>query len=221
MADIYVFMGPPGAGKGSMGELFCGETGVVHVSTGDLLRAEMAAGSELGTQVKELIAKGQLVSDDIVAAMVEKRLAQKDIREHGCLLDGFPRTVPQAEVLDGILSKLGHRMAAVLLIEADEEMLVKRMTSRRMCSNKDCGAIYNILSLPPKQEGICDRCGQKLYQRADDSEETARNRMTVYQKQTAPLIDFYSRKGQLVRTVSDDSGIDACYQRLRGVLHMA
>ena len=221
MADIYVFMGPPGAGKGSMGELFCGETGVVHVSTGDLLRAEMAAGSELGTQVKELIAKGQLVSDDIVAAMVEKRLAQKDICEHGCLLDGFPRTVPQAEVLDGILSKLGHRMAAVLLIEADEEMLVKRMTSRRMCSNKDCGAIYNILSLPPKQEGICDRCGQKLYQRADDSEETARNRMTVYQKQTAPLIDFYSRKGQLVRTVSDDSGIDACYQRLRGVLHMA
>ena len=221
MADIYVFMGPPGAGKGSMGELFCGETGVVHVSTGDLLRAEMAAGSELGTQVKELIAKGQLVSDDIVAAMVEKRLGQKDICEHGCLLDGFPRTVPQAEVLDGILSKLGHRMAAVLLIEADEEMLVKRMTSRRMCSNKNCGAIYNILSLPPKIEGICDRCGQKLYQRADDSEETARNRMTVYQKQTAPLIDFYSRKGQLVRTVSDDSGIDACYQRLRGVLHMA
>ncbi len=221
MADIYVFMGPPGAGKGSMGELFCGETGVVHVSTGDLLRAEMAAGSELGMQVKELIAKGQLVSDDIVAAMVEKRLGQKDIREHGCLLDGFPRTVPQAEVLDGILSKLGHRMAAVLLIEADEEMLVKRMTSRRMCSNKDCGAIYNILSLPPKTEGICDRCGQKLYQRADDSEETARNRMTVYQKQTAPLIDFYSRKGQLVRTVSDDSGIDACYQRLRRVLHMA
>ena len=148
MADIYVFIGPPGAGKGTVGEMFCEKTKAVHVSTGDILRQEMAAGTDLGNKVKGIIAAGGLVSDDIVAEMVENRLKKDDIVANGCLLDGFPRTVPQAEALKGILQRTNHRMAAVVLIEADNEMLITRLTSRRMCSNKACGAIFNIIFDP-------------------------------------------------------------------------
>ena len=154
MADAYIFIGPPGAGKGTLGDIFCERTGVIHVSTGQLLRDEMAAGSDLGKQVKDIIAAGKLVSDDIVAAMVKNRLAKADIKAHGCLLDGFPRTVPQAETLEKILAEGNDRMAAVVLIEADRNMLMGRLTSRRLCSNKECGAIYNVISQPPKKEGV-------------------------------------------------------------------
>ena len=218
MSDAYVFLGPPGAGKGTLGEKFCAEKGVVHISTGDLLRQEMASGSELGLKVKDLIASGALVSDDIVAAMVEKRLKCADVVEHGCLLDGFPRTVSQAETLNGILSRCGHKMAAVVLIEADKAMLLTRLTARRMCSNKACGAIYNIIALPPKVEGICDRCGAKLYQRSDDSEATVSNRLKVYDEQTAPLIDYYEKAGSLVRMKSSDGTPDENYAILKAAL---
>ncbi len=214
MADVYVFLGPPGAGKGTLGDVFCEKTGVMHISTGQLLRDEMAAGTELGTQVKEIIASGALVSDEIVAKMVANRLQKEDIKAHGCLLDGFPRTVPQAGMLEKILADGGDRMAAVVLIEADREMLMGRLTSRRVCSNKACGATFNVLTLPPKVEGVCDKCGQPLIQRSDDSEETAKKRLAVYESETAPLVDFYDKKGQLVRTVSTNTTIEENYARL-------
>ena len=218
MADAYIFIGPPGAGKGTLGDIFCEKTGVVHVSTGQLLRDEMAAGSELGKQVKDIIAAGKLVSDDIVAEMVKNRLAKADIKAHGCLLDGFPRTVPQAETLEKILADGGDRMAAVVLIEADRKMLMGRLTSRRMCSNKECGAIYNVISQPPKKEGVCDKCGAALYQRSDDTEATAIDRLKVYEEQTAPLVNFYASKGQLVKITSKDVPAEENYKELAKVL---
>ena len=218
MADVYVFLGPPGAGKGTLGDVFCEKTGVVHISTGQLLRDEMAAGTDLGAQVKGIIAAGGLVSDEIVAKMVANRLQKEDIKAHGCLLDGFPRTVPQAGMLEKILADGGDRMAAVVLIEADREMLMGRLTSRRVCSNKACGATFNVLTLPPKVEGVCDKCGQPLIQRSDDSEETAKKRLAVYESETAPLVDFYDKKGQLVRTVSTNTTIEENYARLMKVI---
>ena len=218
MANAYIFIGPPGAGKGTLGDIFCEKTGVIHVSTGQLLRDEMAAGSELGKQVKDIIAAGKLVSDDIVAAMVKNRLAKADIKAHGCLLDGFPRTVPQAETLEKILADGGDRRAAVVLIEADRAMLMGRLTSRRLCSNKECGAIYNVISQPPKKEGVCDKCGAPLYQRSDDTEATAIDRLKVYEEQTAPLVNFYASKGQLVKITSKDIPAEENYKALASVL---
>ncbi len=218
MADIYVFIGPPGVGKGTLGEMFCEETKAVHVSTGDLLRQEMAAGTELGNKVKGIIAEGGLVSDDIVAEMVEGRLQKDDIVAKGCLLDGFPRTVPQAEALRDILKRTGHKMAAVVSIEADQQMLITRLTARRMCTNKECGAIFNVVAMPPKTEGICDKCGAKLYQRSDDTKEAALHRLDVYAKQTAPLIDFYKKEGKLIRSTSRDLPAEANYANLKAAL---
>ena len=220
MAGVYIFIGPPGAGKGTMGDIFCEKTGVVHISTGQLLRDEMTNGTELGKKVKDIIAAGALVSDEIVAEMVKNRLAKQDILEHGCLLDGFPRTVAQADMLDKIIADSPLSMAGVLLIEADNEMLMGRLTSRRMCSNKACGAIYNVISLPSKKEGICDKCGAPLIQRSDDSEETAKQRLNVYEAQTAPLIGYYEAKGVLVRTRSTNSSLEENYSRLEKALNL-
>jgi adenylate kinase len=218
MAKVYVFLGPPGAGKGTLGELFCRDSGVIHVSTGQLLREEMAQDTALGRQVKDLITRGELVSDDIAAAMVARRLAQPDSKARGVLLDGFPRTVPQAEMLGRILADNGDVMAVVLLIEADAAMLIARLSARRVCPNKQCEAIYNVQTKPPRREGICDRCGSALVQRSDDSEETARERLRVYEKQTKPLVDYYQGKGQLVRMQSADVAVEVNYGTLKAAL---
>jgi len=215
----YVFLGPPGAGKGTLGAVFCKGEGTIHVSTGQLLRDEMAAGSDLGKEVKELIASGKLVSDEIVTKMVANRLAKADIQAHGCLLDGYPRTLAQAEHLDKILADLNSELTATVLIEADRSLLLARLTSRRMCSNKKCGAIYNTRSLKPKKENICDKCGSKLYQRSDDSEETALGRLKVYDKHTAPLIKYYEDEGKLIRTTSVDGSVEDNYKDLLSVLN--
>ncbi len=215
----YVFLGPPGAGKGTLGEFFCERTGLIHVSTGQLLRDEMAAGTELGLQVKGLIGSGALVSDEIVTAMVAKRIAQKDIREHGCLLDGYPRTVPQANSLKTIFADNNSSLTAAVLIDSDRELLMTRLTARRMCSNRECGAIYNLQTHRPCKEGICDRCGSALYQRADDSEKTASERLRVYDQQTAPLIDYYRKEGLLVVTVSKDTTVDENYNDMLKALN--
>ena len=175
------------------------------------MRDEMAAGTKLGIQVKELIAAGTLVSDEIVTAMVAKRIAQNDIQKHGCLLDGYPRTVPQANSLKKIFADNNSSLTAAVLIDANRDMLMTRLTARRMCSNKECGAIYNLQTHKPLKEGICDRCGSALFQRDDDSEKTAGERLRIYDQQTAPLIDYYRKEGLLIVTVSKDVPIDENY----------
>jgi adenylate kinase len=216
----YVFLGPPGAGKGTLGELFCERNGLVHVSTGQLLRDEKAAGTELGLRIKELLAAGSLVPDEIVTAMVAKRIAQNDIEKHGCLLDGYPRTVPQADSLKQIFADNHSSLTAAVLIDADREMLMTRLTARRMCSNKECGAIYNLQTHKPLKEGICDRCGSALFQRDDDSEKTASERLRVYDQQTAPLIEYYRKEGLLVVTVSKDAPVDENYSNMLKALNL-
>jgi len=220
MARTYIFLGPPGAGKGTLGEIFCERTGAIHISTGQLLRDEMAAGSELGKQVKELIASGALVSDEIVTAMVASRLAKADIAQHGALLDGYPRTVAQARSLDEILAANKMESGAAVLVDAPREILMQRLTGRRMCSNKECGAIYNIYNMAPKQEGKCDRCGADLYQRSDDTEATVRGRLKVYDEQTAPVIDYYKGKDALVVVQNSDAPVAENYAHLAEALKL-
>lgn len=218
MANNYVFLGPPGAGKGTLGEMFCQRTGLIHVSTGQLLRDEMAAGSDLGKHVKNLIATGALVSDDIVTAMVAKRVAQTDIHEKGSLLDGYPRTAAQADSLQKIFTDNGTALTAAVLIDAERKMLSNRLTARRICSNKSCGAIYNLQTAIPKTAGICDRCGSTLYQRSDDSAETARDRLKVYDEQTAPLIQYYRKLNKLISMESKDIPAEQNYATMLAAL---
>lgn len=216
--DSYVFLGPPGVGKGSLGELFSKRRGLVHISTGALFREEMSAESSLGKQVKELVAAGTLVPDELVSEMLGKRISQEDVMSQGGLLDGYPRTLQQADMLQKILEGLGRSLAAVVLIDADKELLLTRLTSRRICTNKECAAIYNIQTNPPKVENICDRCSSALYQRADDSMETALERLKIYEEQTAPLIDYYKKLGLLVVTKSEDVSVEENYEALQAVL---
>ena len=220
MSNAYIFLGPPGAGKGTLGEIFCQRTGVIHISTGQLLRDEMAAGTELGNQVKSLIASGALVGDEIVTAMVASRLAKADAQEKGVLLDGYPRTVAQAESLKQILADTGIAMGAAVMVDAPREILMKRLTGRRMCTNKECGAIYNIYNVAPAKEGICDRCGAELYQRSDDTEATVLGRLKVYDEQTAPVIGFYEAEKSLVVVENADTTIEENYKRLLGALKL-
>lgn len=218
MSKAYIFLGAPGAGKGTLGEIFCKKTGVIHISTGQLLRDEMSAGTELGKTVKELIASGALVSDEIVTAMVDSRLSKSDAQEQGVMLDGYPRTTAQAESLTGILSKHGYETGVAVLVDTPREILMQRLTGRRLCSNKECGASYNVFTAPSKVEGICDKCGAKLIQRADDTEETAINRLKIYDTQTAPVIDYYRNRGELKVSPNADAPIEENYARLRAIL---
>ncbi|MCF7853545.1 MAG: adenylate kinase [Candidatus Pacebacteria bacterium] len=193
----YVFLGPPGAGKGTMADMLSEQFGFVHVSTGDILREEMASGSELGRQAQQFVNSGHLVTDEVVAAIVSRKLSDPQAALNGVILDGYPRTVKQADLLDGALEENSLTLDAVVLFEVERELLLQRLTARRIC--RGCGAVYNLLYDPPAEDDVCDRCGVELYQRSDDSEETAKQRLNVYQEQTAPLIDFYERRGQLIR----------------------
>lgn len=194
----YVFLGPPGAGKGTLGAMLCETRGNIHVSTGDILRAEQAGDSALGREVAACMQGGGLVHDELVGRLVRKRLAQADIAAAGFLLDGFPRTVPQAEILDALLVDIGLRLDRVVLFEVDRNLLFRRMTGRRLCPA--CGAIYNIFFMPPQRDGVCDRCpGIALVERPDDNPDTVRNRLAVYEIRTAPLIEHYEAQGLLSR----------------------
>ncbi len=209
-----VLLGAPGSGKGTQAKLIVEKYGIPQISTGDLLRAAVAAGTELGKRAKAAMEAGELVSDDIVLGMIRERLAEPDT-EKGFILDGFPRNLAQAEALDRLLDELGKPLQAALLIDVPFDALLKRLTGRLTCEK--CGAVYNIYTNPPKQDGICDKCGGKLIHRADDNEETIRNRLQVYEQQTAPLIDYYERQGKLHR-IDGEGEIDAIFQAVSAVL---
>ena len=200
-----VFLGPPGVGKGTIAKELSLKTSLIHISTGDLFRSEMRNSTELGLKAKDYIEKGQLVPDSIVADIVTSRLNNKDCSV-GFLLDGFPRTLAQAELLEEKLNDFGKQLDCAVLLYASKELIFKRLTARLMC--RDCGASFNKIYLPPKVEGVCDLCGGELYQRKDDSLETAKERFEVYEQQTAPLIDFYSKKNILLKIESDGNKDD-------------
>lgn len=189
-----VLMGLPGAGKGTQAEKIVEKYNIPHISTGDMFRAAIKDGTELGLQAKSYMDKGELVPDEVTIGIVRERLGKNDT-DKGFLLDGFPRTVAQAEALEKILKELNKEIDYVINIHVDQEILMERLTGRRICKN--CGATYHLVFNPPKEEGICDKCGGNLYQRADDNAETVGNRLEVNLKQTKPLLDFYKSKGYL------------------------
>ncbi len=198
-----VLMGLPGAGKGTQAEKIVEKYGIPHISTGDMFRAAMKEGTELGLKAKSFMDKGELVPDDVTIGIVRERLSKEDCQK-GFLLDGFPRTVPQAEALENLLTDLNRKIDYVINIDVDKSILMERLTGRRIC--KDCGATYHLVFNPPAKEGVCDRCGGELYQRADDNEETVQNRLDVNIKQSKPLLDFYETKGYL-RTLNGQQDI--------------
>ncbi len=191
-----VFLGPPGAGKGTLSEALLQDEKLVHISTGDLLRDEIRRETGLGKSAKTLIDQGKLVPDQIVADMVAARLSQDDC-SGGFILDGFPRTVRQAELLEEAAPKIGRKLDKVVLFEAPYNLLIQRLTARLTC--RKCKANFNKLFSKPAREGVCDHCGGELFQRSDDSLETAQNRLKVYEEQTSPLIRFYEERNLLAR----------------------
>ncbi len=189
-----IMLGAPGAGKGTQAKKIADKYGIPHVSTGDIFRANIKEGTELGKEAKKYMDQGLLVPDELTVKILLDRVAQDDCKK-GYVLDGFPRTIPQAEVLDKALSELGEGIDFAINVDVPDVNIVKRMSGRRACL--DCGATYHIEHIPPKAEGICDRCGKELILRDDDKPETVENRLKVYHDQTQPLIDFYSAKGVL------------------------
>ena len=206
-----LFLGPPGAGKGTQARELAREWGVPQVATGDMLREQMAAGTPLGREAKQFYDRGELVPDDVILRMVEDRFQQPDAAK-GFLLDGFPRTIAQADGLAAMLDRRGEKIDAVVYFDVSEPELVRRLTGRRLC--RVCQTPYHLVSAPPKNEGVCDKCGGELYQRPDDGEATVRNRLSVYQKQTAPLLDYYRQRG-LLRTVTGEGPVEKIRQALR------
>lgn len=194
---VIIMLGAPGTGKGTVASLLQEKLGIKQVSTGDIFRKNIQEETEIGKIASQYIAKGQLVPDDVTIKIVENRLNEDDVQD-GIILDGFPRTVYQAEELDKILERKGKKVDIVINLTTPEEEILERIVNRRVCSNQECKAVYNIVLNPPKQEGICDKCGSKLVQRKDDNEETVKSRLESYFKQTSPLVDFYSNKQVLV-----------------------
>jgi adenylate kinase len=192
-----VLLGPPGAGKGTQAKLLQEEFGAVQISTGDILRQAVADKTALGGEAAAYISRGALVPDDLIVNLVAERLKEKDCAR-GFLLDGFPRTIPQAEGLDEILDKMGLRLNGVLSVQVPENILIERLAGRRTC--RQCGALTHVAFNTPKTAGVCDRCGGELYQREDDKEETVAHRLEVYRAQTAPLVDYYQKRS-LVRVI--------------------
>ncbi len=209
-----ILLGPPGAGKGTQAKRLIDRYGIPQISTGDILRAAVREGTELGKTAKQYMDAGELVPDEVVIGIIEERLKEPDCAK-GYILDGFPRTVAQADALTDVLARMGQSIDHVVSIEVPDEELVERLTGRRTCRN--CGAMYHVKFSPPKKPGVCDKCGGELFQRDDDKEETIRARLKVYQDQTAPLIAYYEKAG-LLRRVSGVGTVDEIYERILGVL---
>ncbi len=210
-----VLLGAPGAGKGTQAKMLCEEYRIVHISTGDILRENVKKNTQLGIKAKEYMDRGELVPDSVLIDIIRDRLLKSDT-DKGFLLDGYPRTVPQAEALQEILSKINKNLDVVIDIEVPDDELIERLAGRRMCR---CGASYHMVFNPPKVNGICDICSDELYHRDDDTQAAVKTRLAAYYKQTHPLIDYYNEKG-LVRTVSGSGGIKDISQQIKTVINM-
>lgn len=200
-----IMLGAPGAGKGTQAKMIAEKYGIPHISTGDIFRSNIKDGTELGMEAKKYMDQGLLVPDELTVKILLDRVARADCR-NGYVLDGFPRTIPQAEVLDQALEKIGDQIDFAVNVSVPDENIVKRMSGRRACVG--CGATYHIEHIPPKKEGICDTCGMELILREDDKPETVQNRLNVYHSQTQPLIEFYQKKG-ILQTVDGTVVFDA------------
>ncbi len=209
-----ILMGGPGAGKGTQAVGLVEKYNIPHISTGDMFRAAIKDGTALGLKAKSFMDAGGLVPDEVTIGIVAERLAQPDCGK-GFLLDGFPRTLAQGNALGDILDRLGMKLDGVINIEVDEKILIPRLTGRRVC--RKCGASYHMVFNPPQQEGVCGQCGGELYQRSDDTVETAQNRLNVYNQQTEPLIAFYTEKG-LLKRINGDQAIDIVLQDIMKAL---
>ncbi|USK85317.1 adenylate kinase [Peribacillus asahii] len=209
-----VLMGLPGAGKGTQAEKIVEKYNIPHISTGDMFRTAIKDGTELGIQAKSFMDQGALVPDEVTIGIVRERLSKDDCKK-GFLLDGFPRTVAQAEALENILTDLDRQINFVINIEVDKEILMERLTGRRIC--KSCGSTYHLVFNPPAKEDTCDRCGGELYQRADDNAETVQNRLDVNLKQTQPLLDFYGEKGYL-QNINGQQDINKVFEDVDALL---
>lgn len=197
-----VLLGPPGAGKGTQANLLKELFGIAHISTGDILREEMKNGTPLGKEVKKFVESGALVPDEVVTKIIENRLTTKSSgNSKGFMLDGFPRTQTQAEDLDKILGSEKSSIDYAVYFESTLPVIIQRLTGRRVC--RKCGALFHAVNKPPKKAGVCDLCGGELYQRSDDNEETIKNRMSVYEKNTQPILDHYKKQGKLIRVDAD------------------
>ncbi|MFD0872496.1 adenylate kinase [Chlamydia abortus] len=209
-----LFMGPPGAGKGTQAERIVSEFGIPHISTGDAFRLAKSQATPLGLEAQKYMDQGLLVPDDITIGIVRDRLMQPDC-EQGFLLDGFPRTTAQAEALDEIMESMGRKLDHVIDLQVDRNLLLARLTGRRIC--KSCGATYHVMFNPPQAEGTCDKCGGELYQRADDNEEKVGTRLDEYTNKTAPLLDYYRAKG-ILRQVDGEQEIDSVTANIHSLL---
>ena len=209
-----ILMGPPGAGKGTQAEKLVEVYQIPHISTGDMFRKAQKDGTELGLKAKSYMEQGQLVPDEVTVGIVKERLAEDDCKD-GFLLDGFPRTVQQADALDGILKELGMTLDRVINIEVDKAFLVDRLTGRRVC--RACGTTFHVTNKAPKVEGVCDKCGGELYQRNDDKIETVSNRLDVYAAQTAPLIEYYQSKG-IMSSIDGSQSMEEVLADIRSAL---
>ncbi len=208
-----VLLGAPGAGKGTQAKMLAGKYGILHISTGDILRENVGNNTGLGQKAKEYMDKGELVPDTVLIDIIKDRLSKPDT-DNGFLLDGYPRTIPQAEALDNIFGQLGKELDAVIDIKVPDEELVARLAGRRMCK---CGASYHVKFNPPKKDGICDVCSRELYQRDDDTESSVKTRLVAYYNQTHPLIDYYTDKG-LLHTVSGTGDIEDIFGEITVVI---
>lgn len=209
-----ILLGPPGAGKGTQAVRIVEKYGIPHISTGDIFRDNIKRQTELGKKAQEYMNKGELVPDDLVIEIATDRLLRDDCKK-GFLLDGFPRTVYQAEKLDEFMQAHDGKIDHVINLEVEDDLLIFRLTGRRVC--KQCGASFHVVNIPPKVEGICDRCGGELVQRADDTEETVKNRIAVYKEQTMPLIDYYA-KANNITTLDGGAPLDQCFAEIVEVL---
>ena len=209
-----IMLGAPGAGKGTQAKQIADKYSIPHISTGDIFRANIKNGTELGKKAKQYMDQGALVPDELTCDLVMDRIQQDDCK-NGFVLDGFPRTIPQAEALDAALGKINEKMDYAIDVDVPDENIVNRMSGRRACLN--CGATYHLISIPPKVEGICDRCGSEIVLREDDKPETVQKRLKVYHEQTQPLIDYYKNQG-ILKSLDGTQPMDEVFKAIVTIL---